>query len=84
MIKNPSANAGDIRDTRWVPGWEGSLEKVLATYSSILAWRNPVDRQQRSLTGNRPWGRKELDTTEATEQASRSLYGLLPFTRDGL
>ena len=53
VIKNPSANAGDIRDTCWVPGWEGSLEKVLATYSSILAWRNPVDRQQRSLTGNR-------------------------------
>ena len=56
----------------------------MAAHSSILAWSIPVDRQQRSLTGNSPWGRKELDTTEATEQASRSLYSLLPFTLDGL
>ena len=30
----------------WVQslGWEGSLEDGLATHSSILAWRTPVDR----------------------------------------
>jgi len=32
-------------------GWEDSLEKELATHTSILAWRIP-------------WGCKELDMTE--------------------
>ena len=40
--KNPPANAGDVQET-WVPslGWEGLLEKEMATHSSILAWRIP-------------------------------------------
>ena len=25
-------------------GWEGPLEKEMATHSSILAWKNPMDR----------------------------------------
>ena len=25
-------------------GWEDSLEEGMATHSSILAWRNPMDR----------------------------------------
>ena len=33
----------------------------MATHSSILAWRI---HGQRSLAGNSPWGRKELNTTE--------------------
>ena len=37
MVKNPPANVGDIRD----PGWEDSLEKGMATHSSILAQRIP-------------------------------------------
>ena len=37
-------------------GWEDSLEKGKATYSSILAWR--------ILWTGGPWGRTELDTTE--------------------
>ena len=38
VLKNPSANAGDIRE--WVGSlvWEDSLEKEMATHSSILAW----------------------------------------------
>ena len=39
---------------------EDPLEKRIATYSSILAWRIP----QRSLAGYSPWGSKESDTTE--------------------
>jgi len=41
MIKNPSS----MRKT-WVQslGWECLLEGVMATHSSILAWRIPVDR----------------------------------------
>ena len=26
-------------------GWEDPLEKEMATHSSILAWKNPMDRQ---------------------------------------
>ena len=37
MVKNPPANAGDVRFL----GWEDPLEKGMATHSSILAWRIP-------------------------------------------
>ena len=51
-----------MRET-WVQsvGWEDLLEEDVATHSNILAWRI---HGQRSLGGYRPWGRKELDTTE--------------------
>ena len=41
MVKNLLA----VWET-WVPslGWEDSLEAGMATYSSILAWRIPMDR----------------------------------------
>ena len=41
-VKNPPANAGDIRDP-WVRslGREDPLEEGMATHSSILAWRMP-------------------------------------------
>ena len=39
--KNPSANAGD---TGLIPDLERFLEKEMATHSSILAWRIPMDR----------------------------------------
>ena len=37
VVKNSSANAGDIRDL----GQEDPLEKGMATHSTILAWRIP-------------------------------------------
>ena len=41
LIKNPPA----MQET-WVQslGWEDPLEEEMAIYSSILAWRIPVDR----------------------------------------
>ena len=41
MVKNPPA----MQET-WVQswGWEDPLEEGMATHSSILAWRIPVDR----------------------------------------
>ena len=42
-------------------GWEGPLEKGMATYSNILATHG-----QRSLVGHSPCGHQELDTTEVT------------------
>ena len=52
----------------WVQslGWKDPLEKGMATYSSILAWRIPWTVF--------PWVHKELDTTE---QISLSLQGLV-------
>ena len=41
VVKNLPANAGDIRDSSSIPGWEISLEKGRATHSSILARRIP-------------------------------------------
>ena len=37
VIKNPAANAGDIRDASSIPGLARSLEEEMVTYSSILA-----------------------------------------------
>ena len=51
-------------------GWEDSLEKEVATHSSILAWEIPWTEE---LVGYTPWGHKEADTTE------RLTPSLLPF-----
>ena len=52
----------------WVQslGREDSLEKGMATHSSILAWRIPWTEQP---VGYSPWGRRESDTVEGTEHA---------------
>ena len=41
MVKNPP-----VMQEAWVQslGWEDSLEKRMANYSNILAWRIPMDR----------------------------------------
>ena len=38
MIKKKKI-ACNVGDLGWIPGWEDPLEKGMATYSSILAWR---------------------------------------------
>ena len=40
-VKNPPA-----MQEMWAQslGWEDPLEKKMATHSSILAWKNPIDR----------------------------------------
>ena len=40
-VKNLPANAGDIRDTGSISGWEDPLETEMATHSSNLARRIP-------------------------------------------
>ena len=37
VVKNPPANAGEVRDAGSIPGQEDPLEKGMATHSSILA-----------------------------------------------
>ena len=41
VLKNPPANAGDTGDMDSIPESARSLEKGMATHSSILAWRTP-------------------------------------------
>ena len=46
VVKNPPANAGDIRYAGSIPGSGRSPEgEGMATHSSILAWRIPMDRE---------------------------------------
>ena len=40
-VKNPPANAGDVRDANSISESGRSLEEEMATHSSILAWRIP-------------------------------------------
>ena len=62
MVKNPPS----VRDT-WLQflGWEGLLEKEMATHSSILAWRISWTEEPGSLQF---MGHKKLDTTEQLTQ----------------
>ena len=46
-------------------GWEDSLEKGMATHSSVPAWRIPWTEE--------PWGRWESDTTERQTVKDASL-----------
>ena len=39
MVKSPPVNARDIRDSGLIPWLGRSLEKVMATHCSVLAWR---------------------------------------------
>ena len=39
VVKNLPANAGDMG---LIPGWEGTLEKEMATHSNIPAWEMPL------------------------------------------
>ena len=41
VVKNPPANARDVRDAVSVPGSGRSLEESMATHSSMLSWRIP-------------------------------------------
>ena len=69
MVKNLPA----MRET-WVRslGWEGPLEEGMATHSSILTWRIPMDK--------RAWQATVLGVSESdsTEQLSMTHY----FQRD--
>ena len=60
MVKNLPANSKDAGDVGLIPGSRRSLEKEMATCSSIPVWIIPW----RSLVDYSPWCNKESDATE--------------------
>ena len=64
LVKNPPANAGDIRDMVRPLGGEDALEEGMAIHSIVLVWRIPwreePGRPQSTVSC------KQLDTTEVT------------------
>ena len=67
VVKNPLANAGDVRPVGSIPGSGRSLGGGHGNPLQYSRLENP--QRQRSLVGYSPWGHKESDTTEATEHA---------------
>ena len=62
VLKNPSANAGDTRDVGSIPGLGRSPGVGNGNPLQYSCLENL--HGQRSLVGDRPWSRKESDTTE--------------------
>ena len=49
LVKNMPASVGDVRDMGSIPRSGRSLEKGMATLSSILAWRIPQTEEPGGL-----------------------------------
>ena len=64
VVKNPPANAGDMRDVGSIPGLGRSPGGGHGNPSQYSCLENP--HGQRSLAGYSPWGCKESDMTDAT------------------
>ena len=65
VVKNLPANAGDKRDTGPIPGLGRSSGGEHGNPLWYSCLENPMDR---SLVGHSPWGLKESNTAEATQQ----------------
>ena len=69
MVKNLPVNAGD---RIWSLGQEGPLEKEMATYSSILAWRISWAEEPDRLHSKGL--QKELDMAQQLTNKQQILY----------
>ena len=67
VVKNPPANAGEVRPVGSTPGSGRSPGGGHGNPLQYCRLENP--HRQRSLAGYSPWGHKELETTEATEHS---------------
>ena len=63
-VKNPPAIAGDMRDSGLIPGLGRSPGGGHGNRLQYSCLENPLDRG--APVGYSPWGRTELDMTEAT------------------
>ena len=68
MVKNPHANAGDVRDMSSIPGQKDPLKEEMQPTPVFLPGEC---HGQRSLAGYSPWGQKESDMTEATKHTPK-------------
>ena len=62
MVKNPPANAGNVRYVGLIPGLGRSSAEGLGKPLQYSCLENP--HGQGSLVGYSPWGHNESDTTE--------------------
>ena len=67
--KESACNARDLVRSL---GWEDPLEEGIATHSSIIGWRIPMDRGAWPATAH--GGCKGLDTTERPSTAHHTFY----------
>ena len=72
VVKNPPANAGDIRDVGSIPRLGRSPGGGCGNPLQYSCLENP--HGHKSLMGYRPWGHKEADTKEqlSTAQAVKN------------
>ena len=68
VVKNPPVSAGDIK-RYWFDPWVGKIS-WRRKWQPIPVFLPGESHGQRSLVGYSSWGRRELDTTEATERAN--------------
>ena len=62
MVKNPPANAGDVREAGLIPGWGRSPGEGHGNPLQYSCLQNP--HGQRNLVDCDPWNLKESDMTE--------------------
>ena len=60
VVKNQTANEGDVTDMVQFPGQGDPLKEGMATHSSILAWRSPRTEEP-----------GELQSTESQKDQTR-------------
>ena len=73
VVKNPSANAGDVKDESSIPESGRSPGGGHGNPFQYSCLENP--HGQRSLAGYSPWGHKESDTTELAEHTHKHITG---------
>ena len=77
VVKNPPANAGDIRDADSIPGWGRTPGGGHGNPFQYSCLENPMDREAWWATVHR------VGTTEATEQACMQKEGEVVDWRHG-
>ena len=65
VVNNLPGNTGDTEMQFRSLGWEDTLEKQMATHSSVLAWKTPWTEEPGS-----PWSRKGSDMTERKHKSN--------------
>ena len=83
LVKKLPDNAGDVRETGLIPGSGRSPVGGMATYSSILAWRIPMDAGTwraivHSIMQSQTWLKQLSMHASEISQPKRTLEQLIP------